>query len=336
MENNLPKDFVEYLFDATPCALFISCPKGDILKWNTSMEKLTGWTKSQAQGERTAKLLGIDLPKGNLAKEQKVYTQDNHIRSKHGGQIDAQLKILPLTINGEDYLLVQTENLDDQRHQERKVISSVLETEERERQNFAKRLHDDIGPLLSSLKMFMKVISQAEDEKKRDALIDNVYNVLNDAIVKVKDISNQLNPHLLVNFGLESAMRTYLDKLHTEKAIFELKSNLGDARFDPNIERIIFKTTKELVRASAKDPENPKILITYHYTKEMLQMRYQDQTLESDKVIKASDEDEKQGLQYILNQLKQLGGQYHLSKDGTDGFDIQIKIGCKIKEEKKG
>ena len=51
---------------------------------------------------------------------------------------------------------------------ERRILNTVLRTEEKERQRFSKDLHDGLGPLLSSAKMSISALSSGDtDERNR-------------------------------------------------------------------------------------------------------------------------------------------------------------------------
>lgn len=43
---------------------------------------------------------------------------------------------------------------------ERKIASAIIETEEKERRRFAADLHDDLAPLLSTIKLYIDLLKK--------------------------------------------------------------------------------------------------------------------------------------------------------------------------------
>jgi signal transduction histidine kinase len=87
-----------------------------------------------------------------------------------------------------------------------KELNATIRTEEKERRRFAKDLHDDLGPLLSTIKMSVSALSNQKNEENKNEIIQNIDLVVDEAISSIKNISNNLSPHILTNFGLEKAL----------------------------------------------------------------------------------------------------------------------------------
>ena len=126
---------------------------------------------------------------------------------------------------------------DSRRLTEKMFLNAIIQTEEKERKRFAKDLHDGLGPLLSTVKMSVSSLAQLEHDKASKEIVENTEMVINEAIKSLKEISDNLSPHVLNNFGLLRALRNFTNKINVTKVIqIELISNLGNERFDNNIE----------------------------------------------------------------------------------------------------
>jgi PAS domain S-box len=87
------------------------------------------------------------------------------------------------------------------RIQERNIIKAIIQTEENERSNFSKELHDGLGPLLSTIKLYLQWSNRPKTNKSRKEIIGKAEEILEEALITVKEISNKLSPHLLTNYG---------------------------------------------------------------------------------------------------------------------------------------
>ena len=92
-------------------------------------------------------------------------------------------------------ILSISRNLIKRKEMERKVLSAVIQTEEKERERFSKDMHDGIGPLLSTVKLYVNELGSPEigDQEKKEFVIQ-VNKMLDDAVASIREISNNLMP----------------------------------------------------------------------------------------------------------------------------------------------
>ena len=136
---------------------------------------------------------------------------------------------------------------------ENRLLTAVLRTEERSRSSFSRELHDGLGPLLSSAKMSLSSLSKSELNDKERATLQNTVAVIDEAIRSLREISNNLSPHVLNSFGLARGIKNFVDRtaaLHDVK--IEFTTPLRDQRFDSNIAVIIYRVICELINNSLK------------------------------------------------------------------------------------
>lgn len=134
----------------------------------------------------------------------------------------------------------------------KRILTAVLRTEEKSRSRFAKDLHDGLGPLLSSAKMSLTAISREADGGQRE-LVDNTAYVIDEAIRSLREISNNLSPHVLNDFGLARGVQNFINKsaaMHDAKIRFT--TNLRTERFDTDVEVILYRVICELINNSLK------------------------------------------------------------------------------------
>lgn len=146
---------------------------------------------------------------------------------------------------------------------EKRILNTIISTEEKERRRFSKDLHDGMGPLLSSVKMSVSALSKMElDDSKRE-IIQNADYVIEEAIKSLKEISNNLSPHILNNFGVSRAVSNFINKLTLPSYLkINFQTNLKSTRFSNNIEAILYRVVCELVNNAIKYADPTQINIS--------------------------------------------------------------------------
>ena len=160
---------------------------------------------------------------------------------------------------------------------ENKLMTAVLRTEERSRADISRELHDGLGPLLSSAKMSLSAVSKEGMTEKDKATLRNTAMVIDEAIRSLREISNNLSPHVLNNFGLARGIRNFVDRvvaLHGVNVRFN--TTLRDERFDSNIEVIIYRVTCELINNSLKHSKCKQIEVVLTVDNNRLILDYKD------------------------------------------------------------
>ena len=214
------------------------------------------------------------------------------------------------------------------REQEKKILSAMIQAEEKERKRFAKELHDGLGPLLSSVKMSVSSLSQIEHAPNETEILNNTNLLIDEAIKSIKEISNNLSPHVLTNFGLARALNNFIHKLNlTKKVNIELNTNISDTRYSMNIETVIYRVTCELINNTLKHANAKNINIEINQINEILYVKYADDGIGFDieQILKDS-EDIGMGYSNIFSRIDSLKGSITLKSEKTIGSLAIIKI----------
>jgi len=160
---------------------------------------------------------------------------------------------------------------------ESEVFAAIIRTEENERQRFAKELHDGLGPVLSSIKMILSALNQSVENTENKEIIQKTNFVIDEAIITLKEISNKLSPHILTNFGLEKALRNFVDTLRYGKSLdIDLQSNITNKRFDHSVETVLYRVLCELISNTIRHAQAQRIDINIHYENNQLTINYAD------------------------------------------------------------
>ena len=114
------------------------------------------------------------------------------------------------------------------------------------------------------------------DEASRE-IVENTELVINEAIKSLKEISDNLSPHILNNFGLIRALNNFTNKINITKTIcINLESDLKDERLDSNVEVVLYLVVCELINNTIKHARAKKINISLTKEGENLNIVYKD------------------------------------------------------------
>lgn len=208
---------------------------------------------------------------------------------------------------------------------ENKLLTAVLRTEERSRASFSRELHDGLGPLLSSAKMSLSALQRADLSDKDRAMLQNSTAVIDEAIRSLREISNNLSPHVLNNFGLARGIKNFVDRVGQvhEKPTITFATTLGAQRYDSNVEVIIYRVVCELINNSLKHAACSEIRLSLHEESGLLVLDYSDN---GKGFVLRDVEDRGMGLSNIRSRVSSLKGKFTINSRPNEGVNVKVRI----------
>ncbi len=210
---------------------------------------------------------------------------------------------------------------------ESRVLNAIIRTEEKEKKQFAKDMHDGLGPLLSSVKMSLSAISDENMSPSDKRILENTKSMMDEAIHSLKEISNHLSPHILTNFGLVRALQNYAGKLNSLHSIqIDIDGQIGNQRFNYNIEVVIYRVITELINNTLKHAEANQITILVSATEQSLTVEYRDngKGFDPDKALNQLQSG--MGYDNINTRLKSIMAQMSLQSNPGEGVFVKIEV----------
>lgn len=222
----------------------------------------------------------------------------------------------------------------DRKNEEKKVLNAIMMTEEKERKRFAKDLHDGLGPLLSTVKMSISALLKAEGNSKNLEIIKNTDSVINEAIKSIKDISNNLSPHVLNNFGLAKAVKNFVDKINEIKKIeIHFTSNIFNQRINSNIEIILYRIVCELIHNSIQHADAERVEISITKKNNVIDLFYDDNGKGFNFDYNLIKKNEGSGLQNMISRLESIHGYHEIESNSGKGFHAYISVNINNNEK---
>ena len=143
--------------------------------------------------------------------------------------------------------LIQKNRLNGLRNKiQQNIINATLSGQEMERKKIAYFLHDNISALLSTAGIHLNILQSKSKENNEE--LTKTISILNEAHDKVRDLSHELIPALLVRFGLFYAVEDVCEKNSNSKLQVEYESSVEkEKRFNDEFEIKIFFIISELI-----------------------------------------------------------------------------------------
>lgn len=215
----------------------------------------------------------------------------------------------------------------DRLRAERRVINAIINTEENERKRFANDLHDGLGPLMSTVKMSLSALGERIKDQTGNEILSNTNHLVNEAINALKDISNNLSPHILLNFGLSSALSAFTAKINQTKTIeADFKSNMEGIRFESEKEVVLYRAGCELINNALRHSGASRIGIDLHKHEKFITLHVYDNGRGFNTSGLGGENSKGMGLSNIETRVKSVDGTFIIESTPGKGTSALIKI----------
>jgi len=218
--------------------------------------------------------------------------------------------------------------------QKKNMVKAIIQTEEKERAHFAKELHDGIGPLLSTIKLYLQWTMKLKSIQKRNEIVGKAEEILEETLTSVKEISYRLSPHILEYHGLTSAIQNFANKVEAANGVRIVIQSNATRRLEMEIEVALYRAVIECVNNTLKYAKalNAYIQINDAGTEMMLQ--YRDDGIGFD-LEKTLSEQKGLGLFNLKNRIASIGGSLTMYSKINEGVDFRFVVKLNDHQENK-
>jgi signal transduction histidine kinase len=212
---------------------------------------------------------------------------------------------------------------------EKKLLFSIVQTEEKERQRFAQDLHDDLGPFISGLKLYINELRSDSGTENKKMLFDYMHAMIDEAVGKVRNIISNITPQNMIDEGLTVSVLKMIEKLgQTEKFLIDFSTRGKESNNEPSLIITLYRIILELINNSIKHSGSKNIKIRLIYRKKFVNLLYTDdgkgfdldKELQSNKGI---------GLKSIINRIELYQGSYKFTRHHPAGIEFNMTFPTK-------
>jgi PAS domain S-box-containing protein len=325
--------YFETIFNQSSDGIFVCSTNGEILEVNNLVCDILNYSKEELL---TKNILDITLD--IYQEEQKknfeyVLTNDSVVYesahlSKNNEIISIEIKSNLIEYKNEKAIICIARNIEERKALEQKLLSAVIQTEDRERERFSKDMHDGLGPLLSTIKMYVNEIEDDENSADEKAdLIKYLNELIDEAISSTRTISNNLLPRIIYEFGLEKAISSFVSKVNrTNKIKIDFNSFGVDRDLNKNTQLLLYRIVSELINNTIKHAKANKIEIKLEYKINNLVLEFKDDGVGFDFSEMMKNKKTGIGLKSIQSRVNSLNGKFEINTKSGEGLYIKIVI----------
>ncbi|MDO8812983.1 MAG: PAS domain S-box protein [Gallionella sp.] len=271
--------------------------EGELLFMNPEAERLLGWSERELSGCNVHEVIhsqrrdGTDLPEsdcgvlGVLKKGGAFKTENDVFWRKDGLPISVSIIATAIMENGQAVAsVVAFQDISQRKQAERELLESreqlrelsahQLSVREEERTRIARELHDELGQMLTGVKLdAMWLASRLSGEQP--SIVDKVASMsklIDETLDAMRRVAADLRPVMLDDLGLEAAIEWLSEEFgkHSGLAVqLELDVERGqrgyqgeDCDLDSDVTTAIFRIVQECLTNIARHAEAEHVLIS--------------------------------------------------------------------------
>ncbi len=353
---SLTADQILDLLEVIPYASIIVGEMGRIEAVNSLAEQLFGYAGDEFLGRSIDTL----LPKRHQArhaqhragymtnpKPRPMETRLNLVAlHRDGRELPVEIALSPLVFEDELCILAVVHNISRRKQEEdelrrsqeqmRALSNRLLTLREEERARISRSIHDEIGQMLSGLKMDLAWLKRRLDPGQ-ESLLDKtkaMSRLIDATIQAVRRVSTELRPGILDDLGLEAAVEWQLEEFQRRTDIrcsfsSDIKENALDAGVTTTAFRILQEALTNVVRHARAS--QVKVNLVTGATVLTLTIRDDGRGLTDSEL----DDPRSIGLLGMRERARMQGGRLEIQGSGGRGTTITLWLPLTAGEEKR-
>ena len=333
------------LLELTQDSVFVIDMDGTIRFWSRGAEAMLGYSKSQAAGKMSHDLLHTEFPQpldeinaelmrvghweGDLIKT----AQDGKrivVASRWAlqwGKRDQLPHVLVINCDitqrkrGEESLLMQKEQL-------RALAERLQWVREEDRKRVARDLHDQIGQILTAIKMDMTWMTRHLPESEGGVLarLKESIQLINDGVISVRAICSGLRPGVLDDLGLAAAIEWQASEFAARNGVrCQVSVPPVDLHLNGDRATAAFRIFQECLTNVIRHAQAKSVSVSLYQEEENILLIVEDDGIgfqESD----LSNSLGSLGLLGMKERAQFCGGNVHISSSPGNGTTVTVRI----------
>ncbi|MDD3322774.1 MAG: PAS domain-containing protein [Paludibacter sp.] len=312
-------------------------PENKIIFMSPSVVRITGYSISEFENnpgllDEIVYISDQDIWKNHITKR----TED----TKEGDSVELTFRIVTkkgeirsighvcrsIYVNGMCLgIRVSNRDITDKMNAEKELLAVTINVEEKERNRFSSELHDGMGPLLSTIKLYFQWLSENEDKQKNILITEKGNQCIEAAIQTARELSRGLSSQLLAKSGYVVAIKDFCNRINDTgkiKVVFKTNTNKIFHQF---LEITLYRITTELLKNTITYANASLIEIDFEFNKDYNKviLTYSDNGIGFDyETIKSRNTG--LGLMNIQHRVQILKGTIKIESSTNDGMKANI------------
>jgi two-component system NarL family sensor kinase len=202
-------------------------------------------------------------------------------------------------------------------------LAAEITTLEKERTRMAEDLHDELGPVLVGIKLKLNSLDRLDQQDQ--AMLDKVHLDIAGLINRMKDISNDLMPVVLIKKGLARALENAADEINHNGGLHVLFSTGKLPELPSPVAVNLYRICQEIMTNTIKHAQANELTIHLQQMEGKLVVTTVDDGKGFDH-RHSSSQGRGYGLVNLHNRTEMLGGEMYVDSSPGNGTKYRIEI----------
>jgi PAS domain S-box-containing protein len=329
------------LFENARDAIYVHDLEGNYIRVNRAGETLSGYKREEIVGHNFVEFVAAGQlrfgRKNFYAKlaEQGETSFEVDVLAKDGRRVPVEVRSRAIYENG---VMVGVQGI-ARDITERKLAQDALqmfsrqliEAQEEERRRISRELHDQIGQILTAIKMNLHTVQQARGNSEISSCVKDNIEAVDEALRLVRDLSVDLRPPVLDDFGLVTSLCWYVDRYSKRTGLeVDVVIDLIDQnqRFAREVETACFRIAQEALTNIARHAQASRVRLQLVKNGNVLVLSIKDNGtgFDPESLRKRAPRAATLGLISMQERAHAAGGTVEINSARAKGTDIRFSL----------
>jgi len=209
-------------------------------------------------------------------------------------------------------------------HELRRLSHQLVHTQEEERRSISRELHDEVGQMLTGLRMELRTLQKVHRSapEQFDARVDQTRILLEQTLQSVRDIAMGLRPSMLDDLGLEAAVQWQIrqfERRHEIAVSLNISTNLK--KLSERQITSLYRIVQEALTNCARHSKATSVEITLSDSPKGVQLAIRDNG-----VGVPNNSGMGLGLLGIQERARELGGFFRVQSESGKGTRLFVDL----------
>jgi PAS domain S-box-containing protein len=319
------------LFEQAPQAIALVNVDSRVVRVNHEFTRVFGYAPQETLGRRLDELIVPDELRDEFQSHAEQVSQGQRVdteavrQRKDGSRLHVLVVGVPVSVPGGQiamcamYLDITARKAAEITLQA--LSSRLLEVQESERRHLARELHDEIGQLLTGLRLLLRLNGDLPADALK-ARFEQARTIVDDLLGRVRGLSFDLRPADLDELGLLPALLALFERYTTQTGVLVNFKHQGlERRFASEVETAAYRIVQEGLTNAARHAGVAGVTVRVWTDADKLSIQIEDQGCGFDPEV-ALKAPRSSGLIGMRERIMFLGG--HLAIESTPGAGTTI------------
>jgi signal transduction histidine kinase len=268
----------------------------------------------------------LKLQKAQQEKDFEIKNRNIYISIGVGLVLTLAIILLLLQRNNRHKRMLQEEKVKQMERQQRVIsLQSMINGQEAERTRMARDLHDGLGGLFSTVKMYFSTLAYEHGHLRLNELFKKSYSLVDTASIEIRRIAHNMMPEVLAKMGLINALKDLADTISAGRSLkISLEVHGMENRLASNTEVMLYRIIQELINNIIKHAQATEAIIQFIRDDNRLSIVVEDNGcgFKPDKV----DDKIHTGLESIKNRINFMNGKLTIDSQKDVGTTVMMDL----------